>query len=62
MDIATVLWLLGICVGVIVGLIAVVYKIHDTEISLLRKSVHDLRNTLPDTIVKWLEFFKKVGK
>lgn len=62
MDIGTVLWLLGICVTLIVGLIGLVYKIHDREIGLLRKSVHDLRNSLPDTIVKWMEFFRRSDK
>lgn len=50
-----------ILIGFCGALLAVLWGIHQFEIRALRKSVHDLRDTLPKVIVSWVEFVNKRG-
>lgn len=62
MDPENLRWIAGISLAIILALIAAIHANIMRELSSLRRSVHELRDKLPEIIVQWINLVKNRDK
>lgn len=56
MDAEWTRWVIGICIGLILTLIGVVFSFVIKELARQAKNIHELRDSIPQIVKQWVRF------